>query len=103
MVLKDLENKQFQIAGHTDNVPIKSTYKTNWNLAADRAYSVLVTMLKSGFPRERVSISSYAETKPAAGNDDSVGRELNRRIEIIVVPDLSLLPGQGEIEKLFTN
>jgi len=96
LVLKDLDNKSFQIAGHTDNVPMKSKYNiTNWDLAFDRAYSVIKTMIGSGFPRERVSISSYGETKPIINNSSRENRALNRRIEIVVVPDLSSLPGNG--------
>lgn len=104
LVLKDLDNKSFQIAGHTDNVPMRSKYNiTNWNLAFDRAYSVLKTMIGVGFPRERISISSYGETKPIINNSTKENRALNRRIEIIIVPDLSKLPGNGEIEQMFNK
>ena len=104
LVLKDLDNKSFQIAGHTDNVPMKSKYgTTNWNLAFERAYSVLKTMITAGFPRERISISSYGETKPIINNSTRENRALNRRIEIVVVPDLSNLPGNGEIEQMFNK
>ena len=92
------------IEGHTDNVPMRSKYNiTNWNLAFDRAYSVLKTMIGAGFPRERVSISSYGETKPIINNSSKENRALNRRIEIVVVPDLSKLPGNGEIEQMFSK
>lgn len=102
LVLKDLENKSFQIAGHTDNVPMKSKYKiTNWNLAFNRAYSVLNTMIGAGFPKERISIASFGETKPVVDNSSRENRALNRRIEIVVVPDLSKLPGNEEIEQMF--
>ncbi len=104
LVLKDLENKEFQIAGHTDNIPIKSGRNfTNWNLAANRAYTVLKTMLDSGFPRERISIASYAETKPVSENSSRESRAMNRRIEIVVVPDLSQLPGHEDLEKMFSK
>ena len=57
-------------------------------------------MVKAGFPRERVSIESFADTKPVVDNSTKENRALNRRIEITVVPDLSLLPGNDELEKL---
>ncbi len=104
LVLKDLDNKSFQIAGHTDNIPMKSKYSTtNWNLAFERAYSVLKTMTAAGFPSERISIASYGETKPIINNSTRENRALNRRIEIVVVPDLSNLPGNGEIEQMFNK
>ena len=99
-LLKELDNKEFQIAGHTDNIPMKGG-GTNWNLASRRAYSVVTTMLTAGFPKNRISMASYADTKPAADNTSRASRALNRRIEIVMVPDLSQLPGQGEMESMF--
>ena len=51
-------------------------------------------------PAARVSGASFAETKPAAGNDSDTGRAANRRIEIVVAPDLSSLPGFDELQRI---
>jgi len=101
-LLNELQDKEFQIAGHTDDIPMKGAM-TNWNLASQRAYSVVKTMLAAGFPKNRISMASYADTKPAVENSSRASRALNRRIEIVVVPDLSQLPGQGEMESMFAK
>jgi len=49
---------------------------------------------------ERVSAASYADTKPVKANDTAEGRAANRRVAIVVVPDLSSLPGYDELQKM---
>ena len=93
-VLTSIPEKKYQIEGHTDNVPIRSkVFPSNWELASARATNVLKTMIKSGLPAQRISAASFAETKPLKPNDTKGGKQANRRIEVVVVPDLSLLPG----------
>ena len=100
-ILAAIPKRNFQIEGHTDNVPIKSRkYPSNWHLASARAMSVLETMLDAGMPPGRVSAASYGEHRPAASNETEEGRLANRRIEIVIVPDLSMLPGFEELEDL---
>jgi chemotaxis protein MotB len=103
-LLSELPDRRFQVEGHTDNVPIKTkTYPSNWELAADRAINVVKEMVAAGMPDSRVSAAAFAETRPNASNQTEEGRALNRRIEIVLVPDLSDLPGADEIEKLFKS
>lgn len=100
-LLVGIPDRRFQIEGHTDNVPIKtSRFPSNWELAAARAITVVTTMISAGMPPERVSGASYGEFKPTAPNDSDAGKAHNRRIEIVVVPDLSSLPGFEELQKL---
>lgn len=100
-ILTGLSKKQFQVEGHTDNVPIRSEqFPSNWELASARAMNVLNLMLDAGIPAARVSAASFGETKPVATNDTKEGKSLNRRIDIVVVPDLSLLPGYEELQRL---
>lgn len=100
-ILASIPDRSFQVAGHTDNVPIHSSrYRSNWELAFDRAITVVRTMMDGGMPSPRISATSYGEFRPTASNDTDEGKALNRRIEIIVVPDLSKLPGAEELEKL---
>lgn len=90
--LSDIKDQRFQIEGYTDNAKIKTAaFPSNWDLAAARAMSVLKIMLDSGVDMNRVSAASYGETNPVASNDSPDGRTLNRRIEIVVVPDLSII------------
>lgn len=100
-VLKDLKNKKYQVEGHTDNVPIRSKqFPSNWELASARAISVLNTMTAAGLPPEQVSAASYGKFDPITDNESEKSRSENRRIAIVVVPDLSGLPGYEELNKL---
>ena len=75
------------IEGHTDNVPIKySPWKDNWELSLHRAYSVLKYLEAEGINPQRLSASGYGEHRPVASNDNSKGRQLNRRVEIVILP-----------------
>ncbi len=99
-VLATIPDRAFQVEGHTDNVPIKTDkYPSNWELASARAVTVVRTMIAAGMATTRVSAASYGEYKPVAGNDTPEGKGSNRRIEIVVVPDLSGLPGFDELKR----
>ncbi len=92
-VLLEFKDRRFLVAGHTDNVPIKTrVFRNNWVLSTARAVSVLEFMVGQGMPAASVAAAGYADQDPAAPNDSDPGRELNRRIEIILVPNLSELP-----------
>lgn len=99
--LVGLTDRKFQIEGHTDNVPIHTErYDSNWDLAADRALNVVKHMVSAGMTPDRISAASFGEAKPIADNADVKTRAANRRIEIVVVTDLSNLPGMEELQKL---
>ncbi len=92
-VLREIQDRQFQIAGHTDNVPIRSRrFRSNWELSAQRAVNVARWLIEQGVPANRISAAGYADTQPVASNDSPEGRAQNRRIEIVLVPNLDELP-----------
>lgn len=100
-LLASLGDKRFQVEGHTDSVPIKSKlFPSNWELAAARALTVVKTMIEVGMSPERISGASFGEYKPTATNETAEGKTLNRRIEIVLVPDLSTLPGFEELNQV---
>ncbi|MCO5142149.1 MAG: OmpA family protein [Oligoflexia bacterium] len=97
--LVSLPSKRYQIEGHTDTVPINTqVFPSNWELASARSLSVMKTMIDSGMPSERVSAASYGEFQSVQANDTPEGRAANRRVEIVIVPDLSSLPGYEELQ-----
>ena len=99
-VLKALPNRNFQIAGHTDNAPMKSAkFRSNWDLSTARAVEVLNFMIGAGMEAKRVSAAGYAETSPVAANDTPENKAKNRRIEITLVPNLDDLPPIDEALK----
>jgi chemotaxis protein MotB len=92
-VLLEFKDRRFLIAGHTDNVPIKTRkFPNNWVLSTARAVSVLEFAISQGMPPASVGAAGYADQDPVAPNDSEPNKELNRRIEIILVPNLSELP-----------
>jgi len=98
-LLASIKGRKFQVEGHTDDVPIRTAqYPSNWELASARAVNVVRTMLEAGMPAERISAASYGESQPTATNKTPDGRAQNRRIDIIIVPDLSTLPGFEELQ-----
>jgi chemotaxis protein MotB len=99
-VLLTIADRKFQIEGHTDNVPIKtSRFPSNWFLGSARAITIVNTMVAAGMNSQRLSAASFGEFRPVGGNDSEAGRASNRRIEIVIVPDLSMLPGFDELRK----
>ncbi len=96
--LKSVKNRDWLIAGHTDNVPIRSkNFKNNWELSTARAISVVEVLTASGMDPKRLGAAGFAEFDPVADNSTEEGRALNRRIEIILLPNIGELPGMKEI------
>ena len=87
------QQRRFMVAGHTDDQPIKTQqFPNNWYLSTARANSVVQYMIKEKFPATSLAAAGYGEFDPVAKNDAEAGREQNRRIEIILVPNLEELP-----------
>lgn len=99
-VLAQVPNRNFLVAGHTDNVPIRrrGRYATNWELSAARGVAVVRLLAEHGLPAERLAAAGYADTQPVASNETDEGRAQNRRIEIILMPNLDELPDLSSLE-----
>jgi chemotaxis protein MotB len=92
-VLAQIDDKQIQVSGHTDNLPLgeklTATFPTNWELSAARAVTVVRFLSeKAGVPPQRMVASGYGEWSPIATNKSGSGRARNRRIEILLTPTL---------------
>jgi chemotaxis protein MotB len=92
-VLAGMADRHFLVAGHTDNVPIKThKFRSNWELSTQRAVEVTRLMVEGGMKPSQLGAAGYADFDPAASNDTPDGQKQNRRIEIVVEPNLSELP-----------
>lgn len=92
-ILLDFKERRFMVAGHTDDVPIRGgRFDDNWDLSTRRATSVVNYMVNAGFDPDSLVAAGFGEHAPIASNDSESGRRQNRRIEIILLPDLSELP-----------
>lgn len=85
-VVAGLDN-EILVEGHTDSVPTTGTaWPTNWELSAARATAVLRTLHESyGVSDARMAAVGYSDTRPRASNADAVGRQANRRTELVVL------------------
>lgn len=80
------ESDVIMVSGFTDDTPVKSSTYTNWNLSTERAVNVVKTLIKQGFPPERLFAAGFGEFQPKYPNDSEEHRRLNRRVEIGVTP-----------------
>lgn len=88
-ILKSAVDKDVQVEGHTDNVPISGAlsqkYPSNWELSTARATTVLHFLQdNAGIPGERLSAIGYGEYQPISSNGTAEGRASNRRIQIVL-------------------
>ncbi len=86
-MLKDYPQFQIIVAGHTDNVPIRTArFESNWDLSAERALNFMKILLNNNdIEPERFSTIGYGEYRPIATNDTAEGRAQNRRVEVSVM------------------
>ena len=87
-VLNDVPDQPVAVEGHTDNVPIqRSGWTDNKALSVARANAVLEYLVGSaGVDADRIRAVGYGEERPIASNDTAQGRQQNRRVEIIILP-----------------
>lgn len=71
-----------RIDGHTDPVPIRTTYPSNWHLSAARAISVVNWMEDLGVPSERLVAAGFGEHHPIVQGRSEEANARNRRIEL---------------------
>jgi chemotaxis protein MotB len=91
-VMKTMSSRRFQIAGHTDSVPIATArFPSNWELSTARAIEVVHLLVGQGVPPEMLSAAGFGQFDPVSSNDDATGRKKNRRTEIILVPNIDEL------------
>jgi chemotaxis protein MotB len=97
-VLKTLTGRTFQVAGHTDDVPIQTPrFPSNWELSTARAVAVVKLLIELGMEPKMLSAAGYGPFDPVASNDTNEGRAKNRRIEITLQPNLDELVAAPEL------
>ncbi|GEM_PF-1282458 len=87
-VLKGYDYNQIIVAGHTDNIGSDSY---NYQLSRQRARAVADYLIARGIPSMRIKIVGYGEKRPIVPNDTEEHRAMNRRVEIVVKKNCSLL------------
>jgi chemotaxis protein MotB len=102
----ELARREFQVAGHTDSKRLAGgTFKDNWGLSAMRARSVLTYLTSpqadggGGLDPKNWSAAGYADTDPVASNDSDDGRLKNRRVELVVLPNVEEMLNLNSLTK----
>ena len=89
-IIKDYKDYDVLIEGNTDNVPIqRENIRNNWDLSCLRASSVVQALQNEyGVDPKRLTAGGRGEYNPLAGNDTELGKQRNRRTQIIITPKL---------------
>jgi len=89
-VLNDRPDLRFMVEGHTDSIPINNTrIADNWELSVLRASSVARTLIdKYKVNPSRIIVAGRSQYAPIADNGTEAGRSKNRRIRIVIIPEL---------------
>jgi chemotaxis protein MotB len=75
---------EIRVRGYTDNIPIKSTFRSNWALSSARAIAVMELLIQQGVNSYQLAAEGYGEFRPIADNNTRDGRAKNRRVVIAV-------------------
>jgi chemotaxis protein MotB len=89
-IIKDYKDYDVLIEGNTDNVPIsRENIRNNWDLSCLRASSVVQALQNQyGVDPKRLTAGGRGEYNPLAANDSELGKQRNRRTQIIITPKL---------------
>jgi len=89
-IIKDYKDYDVLIEGNTDNVPIsKQNIRNNWDLSCLRASSVVQALQNQyGVDPKRLTAGGRGEYNPIADNNSDIGKQRNRRTQIIITPKL---------------
>jgi chemotaxis protein MotB len=91
--LKKIHGMQISVIGHTDNRPIKGDYRykfpSNWELSAARAAAVVRFFQgETGLDPKGFEVVGRSFYNPVASNETKEGRAKNRRVEVIIGPEI---------------
>ena len=94
-IIKDYKDYDVLIEGNTDNVPVNTSsaamknIRNNWDLSCLRASSVVQALINQyGVEPKRLTAGGRGEFNPVTSNDTEVGKQRNRRTQIIITPKL---------------
>ncbi len=94
-IIKDYKDYDVLIEGNTDNVPVNTAaasmknIRNNWDLSCLRASSVVQALINQyGVDPKRLTAGGRGEFNPVTSNSTEVGKQRNRRTQIIITPKL---------------
>ncbi|MDF0667437.1 MAG: OmpA family protein [Nitrospira sp.] len=104
VVLHGFRYQNIEVAGHTDNQPLRNDprkgFRDNAELSRTRADHAVQVLVSGGLGADRIKAVGYADSKPIATNDTENGRSRNRRMEIVITqwPEPGGTVGDGKAQ-----
>jgi len=86
-----LAERYIVVRGHADDRPVRRRYRNNDDLAFARADTVAKRLMTRGVEPTRILRESFGDQQPLGSNQTSEGRALNRRVEILIYPDINAM------------
>jgi len=92
-ILKGNPSLRLIVEGHADNVPVKAgvAYADNWDVSLARAKSTVQKLIKLGVSATQLLPTGRGDHVPYIADDSAEARKANRRVDFIVMPDVSSL------------
>ena len=91
-VLKSIDSRLIMVEGHTDDVAIGpklvERYPTNWELSTARAATVVRYLQSRGVAPKHLGAAGFSEYRSLAPNDSAANRQRNRRIDVVLTPEI---------------
>ncbi|HRI39986.1 MAG TPA: OmpA family protein, partial [Nitrospira sp.] len=103
-VLHGSRYQGIEVAGHTDNTPLRSDlrkgFRDNLELSRARADYAVQILINGGLQSDRVKAVGYGDSKPITTNDTDRGKSKNRRLEIVITqtPESGIAVGEGKTQ-----
>jgi hypothetical protein len=96
IALAAFEDRHFQVVGHSDTTPIHTPrFPSNWELSSQRALEVVKVLVDAGVPPQMLSGAGSAHFDPLVDDTTTEAKAMNRRVEIVFVPNMSELSSLG--------
>jgi len=85
-IIGQLQNK-IEISGHTDESDSNQKYPSNWELSVARARGIAAFLESKLIPVDRIQVAGYGDSRPRFNPDTAYKRNLNRRVQILLLPE----------------
>lgn len=76
-----------EVSGHTDESDSNRKYPSNWELSVARASVIAAYLESKQIPAERIQVVGYGDSRPRFNPDTAYKRNLNRRVQILLLPE----------------
>ena len=85
-IIGQMQN-DIEISGHTDDTDINNRFPSNWEMSVARASAIAGFLEANKIAPERMQVVGYGDSRPRFNADTAYKRALNRRVEILLLPE----------------